>query len=402
MPLLAACPSPIPTVLAAVAALGEGPARTLREASSLLVDHGFALPDFDPRGLLAISKIAAPGRALEVGEVDGVVRIGSPGAVVVAEYLVREAQRQVRRNGLADVEVLLAATPPEFDRATLVEVLRGNHDARLSPSGRWVALADVAGTRLHERLRKMLGVTRRLGVGEFRKQVLTDPRMSGMDFPRDAAEFFLASCRLGTVSDGVFNADVEACPEPIDVLSEIELTMVAALRAEGGILTLGRFEKACVALGVNRNTFRLYVSWSPAIQRLSKGVYALVGANPAPEVQRRIILADTSLRQQALLAHGTTGQGAWYAMWRITASSLKNGVLSLPTALRAHVSGKFEVVSSDGSKLGICAAACVAISGMRRALAAAAVRADDIVRLTFDPVSRRAELVLESPGEAAG
>lgn len=376
-----------------------GPA-TLPAAKAALLSESLCSEAFDPRGLVDVSAALNPAKRLSYSEFEGVGRIGCPAMLKTAADLLSRARRDVRRNGLADVDALLRAAPG-FDKKRLVELLAAHHDAALSPSERWVALADLESTRLHARLDKMLSVCPGLRAEEFRERALAEPRMSGVRLPMDAAEFFLSQSKRGRLEGGWFEADPALRRPMREVLSDAERTMVAVLRSAGEVLTIDPLEKACLAAGMNRNTFRLYLSWSPVMKRLSKGTYTLVGSSPAKVAERVAKLSCAGGRSKALMEHGREGEAEWFAVYRVTASSLANGVLSLPAELRPHLDGCFRAVGIDGSEIGECRLSRICISGLRRAFKRLSVEADGILRMSFLPSERKVILRLEPADEGA-
>jgi len=397
LPILAAELPRIPWVAAAVRLLRSSGPMDLQVATARLANLGANFPSFDPRGLIAIAHLAEPGCKLEVGEIEGVELIGSAAALRAVREVLARVRRDVRHNGLIDVDALLRSMGAvNLDRDWLRDFLAVHHDVRESPCGRWLALADISDTRLHSRLRKMLSVCSCLRVEDFRDRARAEPRLAGLKLPLDAAEFFLESCGGGIIEDGWFCARSEALTKPEDVLSEVERVMVGALRAAGGAMPHSDFESACVSAGMNRTTFRLYLSWSPVIKRLAKGVFVLVGTDPTPDARRRLVQSVLETPSLALFEHGPAEGQQWFALYRITAASVSNGVLSLPAALRRHVSGRFEVLSPDGAMLGACTAARIYVSGLRRPFRGLGVRTNDIVRLIFDPGSAKVRMHLES------
>ncbi|HSF23096.1 MAG TPA: hypothetical protein VLE20_02635, partial [Blastocatellia bacterium] len=150
----------------------------------------------------------------------------------------------------------------------------------LDESTGWFWLRSVPRNRLLYQIEKIMAVADRIEVSELRGGLSRFHRLKGFAPPR---RVLLELCRQlpeYTVENNVIVAD-----PPLDwtvVLSEVEQLMVRVLRQAGSVLQTPTFEAICLTAGLNRATFWMYLQYSPIIERYSKGVYGLRGAEIPP------------------------------------------------------------------------------------------------------------------------
>jgi hypothetical protein len=111
-----------------------------------------------------------------------------------------------------------------------------------------------------------------------------------------------------------------------ETLGEIEKCFASVLSEHGGIMKLRALYDACVDRGMNANSFYQYMTYSPIVCRLSREVYALVGAEVLPGTFEDI--SRSGSREAALIDHGWTEAGDVWISYRLNASNLRTGVFT--------------------------------------------------------------------------
>jgi hypothetical protein len=381
----------LPRTAAAVSLLAEAGPLPLKAASELLERRGLCGKGADPSGLCDASSIALPGTKLDLAMIGGLAFMGTPASLVAADSVSAMARREARRNGFADVQALLRGGASRFFDAERVKVMVGAQmKVVASANGRWLAFPEMRSSRLHLRLDKMLSIADRFGLDEFRHKALSEPRMSDMRLTAEAATFWLSETGCGKVSGNSFVAFPDRRPRREDVLSEAELRMVEVLSSDDEILTIERFEERCLAAGMNRNTFRLYLSWSPVFKRLAKGTYTLLGRAPT-QVAERVLAMRGGRRHRSLLDQRWLDDGTFVAVYSATPSSLANGVLPLPKELRGRCVGALSCVCSDASgELETVTgpkAYDKTLTGFRRVFRALSIESGGVLEVSFVPGS---------------
>jgi len=81
-----------------------------------------------------------------------------------------------------------------------------------------------------------------------------------------------------------------------DVVSAAESIMVDVLREHGPVIERPKLEQLCVEKGLRRETFSIYLTYSPVIARYAPGVYGLRGAQVPPGVAESMVKTRRNTR----------------------------------------------------------------------------------------------------------
>jgi hypothetical protein len=121
--------------------------------------------------------------------------------------------------------------------------------------------------------------------------------------------------------------------------SSTEATLISILRAHGNVLGWDRFQELASSAGVNPITFGIYLSSSPVIARVDRGIYSLVGANLRPGTIEEMRHEISSSRKPA--EYGWSSRGTlWYAL-PVNGTALGHGAVILPTFVADLVQGEW-------------------------------------------------------------
>jgi hypothetical protein len=141
--------------------------------------------------------------------------------------------------------------------------------------------------------------------------------------------------------------------EPDSELASVELTMYQVMKQHGGVIDGDEFRIGCVAAGMNRYTFEMYLSFSPIVERLTTGIYALRGTDVDPS---RVDVLATQIKRptkKALQDHGWTKDGAIWLGYEVTPNIYKTSVIGIPSAIRAVTGeGRMDLLTRDGMTIG--------------------------------------------------
>ena len=358
--------------------------------------------------------------ALEIREVCGVAVIGTPDHLRRVHKLFRAAEKSCSSWGLVSLNDLLSEdTGDDFPgREAARRLLVSRPDIRWlgskvpelkysdevdadgskgrrggSEGDRLFTLISAQDNRIVFRLKKILCVAQSVRVDDVYEALVRDPRIGARSPTRESISALagrLDFCRR------IGGRIVRTVPlRESDLLSGAESLMVEVLRGRCGI-GLHEFEAACLSAGMNRNTFRLYLSWSPIVARLFKGVYGLIGTSSSAKAvaKTRIIV-----RGRALQSWKRQGQLV-DIVYKVTAASLINGVLSLPSALRDHLFGSY-AWQRQGCDDGECIKVVGnCISGLRKTFKPLNLETGDQLILRFN-LATRTVLVLRLDAAAA-
>ncbi|RYE39726.1 MAG: hypothetical protein EOP21_10350 [Hyphomicrobiales bacterium] len=224
-----------------------------------------------------------------------------------------------------------------------------------------------------------------MSVVELRKAVGKEPRLASVP-PTAVLGRFLEAVGIADVV-----GDYATLKPGVDVSSAIspggvEETLIRVLREEGPVLAWEKFQDACMARGINPVSFGIYVSKSPAISRLARGVYALVGEAVQPGVVEEIAAQVTASRKPA--EWGWLPQGTlWFAI-PLNTTVLTSGSVTVPSFIGEYAEGEWSAKLGGRNLVDTVKCGKGFAWGFKRALVNAGAEAGDILVLEFDPTSR--------------
>ncbi len=168
-------------------------------------------------------------------------------------------------------------------------------------------------------------------------------------------------------------------------LAAVEAGMVGVLRKHGPLMERGELEERCAAAGVNRFSFNAILMCSPVIEQFGRGVYGLLGARP----NRRTIAALCAQRHKnrppkVLTQFGETEDGKVYLGYRLSKAAISGGVITVPSAVKARIGGRYRLRTHDGNDAGTLVSKNGCAWGLGPALRGQAAEPGDEVLLLFD------------------
>lgn len=304
------------------------------------------------------------------------------------EQIHETATAAVRHWGVANVEDLAAAT--NTSSAVIRELLPFAPTFKwLDELSGWFWIADVPRNSLLTPIRKILAVSPVIDVGELRAGVGRPHRRKGFAPPRRVLLEIcrqLAWCRV----DGNMVAATES-QNPDQVLSDSEKIIFKVLKAEGPVLQRSEFERLCLAAGINRHSFWIFLGYCPIITRYAPGVYGLRGADVPAGIVERLISRHRS-KSKLLVDYGWTKDRNLRVVYRISAGILSNGIVSVPAALKSFLQGKFVLMTADNSPAGTLVAKNSTAWGLGPFFRRRGGEAGDYLSIVFD-LSKRLAVV---------
>jgi hypothetical protein len=265
--------------------------------------------------------------------------------------VLRIARRGVEHWGAATVDDLVAEVSkqlpvtPDF----AARVLTGSEGFQwLEQSRGWFWFRSVPRNRLVNQIRKIVSVARKIDVSELRGGVGRHHRMRGFAPPSGV---LLELCRSipGLHTDGnVVGTDHQLSWEK--VLSGTERIFVRILLESGPVMSREELEQRCLKEGMKRATFYIYLDYSPVLAKYARGVYGLRGASIEPGVVDQLMTHRR--RGKVLRDYGWTTRGDVWLAFRLSDSTIANGVVSVPTAMGRYVQGDFTLKAEDQTVIG--------------------------------------------------
>lgn len=319
------------------------------ELERALVDAGLTASEFSTASLLSAASVFCKDCSFSVLDGRLVPQGNWPSEAVVRQT----ARRLVEHWGLAtldELESVLRESDHDVDVRLLRLVVEGLEGfSWLDHEKRWFWLSGGR-NRLLNQVTKIMSVAGSIELAELRAGVGRHHRMQGFRPPKEVLAALCVATgkyrRTGTRISG--DADL---PDWRDILGTNERVLAEVLFDFGPVMRRHDLERMAVTeRGLKRNSFYVYLSYSPIITRYAVGVFGLRGAAvTAAEVEA---LVPPRARNRVLLDHGWTENGRLWAAFRMSPNSESTGILGTPAAFRPMVGGSYMLFTESERPVG--------------------------------------------------
>jgi len=253
--------------------------------------------------------------------------------------------------------------------------------------------------RLLNNLAKISSVAETLTLGELRSALARHHRSHGFAPPRRILRSLLESTPGHKLTGE--SVTFENTPSAADILGEVEHAIVSVLQeSASGVMPRDELEAKCLARGINRSTFYVYLMYSPLITRFARGVYGLVGSHLEPGEAEQ--LTPKAKYARVLVDYGWTQDGSIWLGYQLSEYSLLSGILSIPSAMTRFTKGDFVLVSKDGQRLGNLVCSEAQLRGFLGVAVRRGLEGGDFLMVVLRPSDHTAliEYGTEEPWEA--
>jgi hypothetical protein len=213
----------------------------------------------------------------------------------------------------------------------------------------WLGDRPRSRSRLANLVSKALAVSGQLAAEDLRTAVRRHHRTSGVVPPSIALTSFCRDVLGYAVQGGEIIAPLDL--QPGDVLQGAEATFFDILSTNGRIMTREQMEQLCLAQGMPRATFYVYLGNSPILVRHHRGVYGLVGSKITDDALA-MLAHDARRRGRSLNDYGTLPDGKVWLSYSVTDNMVERGVFSVPAPLSNQLTGEFPLSMEDGTRVG--------------------------------------------------
>lgn len=189
------------------------------------------------------------------------------------------------------------------------------------------------------------------------------------------------------------NVSVARPPEPAMFLSPDERALISVFRDLGDVLPKPELQSKWLELGRTPQQLNALLRRSPVVERLDRGIYALIGTDVSPGSVATLL--KRRQRQKQIVDYGWLSDGRIWIDYRTTHSMLESNTLLLPAGMAQFLDGPFAFRLKGNPKLQRLYCESTRLHGWRALFPAASVAAGREFRLSFDLVERR--LCVESP-----
>jgi hypothetical protein len=318
-----------------------------------------------------------------------------PGSAQFPRAIIQAAKRAILSFGattIGEVAVEVAKQCRErVDEPLVVETLETLSDFQWldRPSG-WFQLESLPQYGLRNIIEKILSVARRINVERLR-EAMCRYRKTGRTIPPNGV--LLEFCRrLPGVR--VQGERIIADP-PRDwqtVLSGVEVGAVRVLKEHGPVLERGAFEELCIRGGMNRFSFSAVIMCSPVIVQLGRSVYGLLGARVDRRTVELLAASANALSTKVLWGFGQSGDGRFYLAYQLSKAAISGGVITVPSAMKEKLGGKFGICVSDGRPMGTLVSKNGCAWGLGPVLRGHSAEPGDYLLIHFNIRDRKAQV----------
>ena len=219
----------------------------------------------------------------------------------------------------------------------------------LDEASGWFWLTSTARNSLLNQIEKILSVCGRVHIGELRSGVSRNHRREGFAPPQ---RVLLALCQQSGAY-GVVGNMVRANP-PLDcseILSDSENIFVDVFHETGPLIESRKLEAECLKRNMSRATFGQSLSYSPIITRFARCVYGLRGTEVPPGLADSLVV-ERPRGRRVLADYGWLEDGNIFLTYKLSAGTLANGIISVPTGMKQYLAGAHELRVADGVPIG--------------------------------------------------
>jgi len=216
----------------------------------------------------------------------------------------------------------------------------------------WFWIANTSRNSLLTQVRKILAASPCIDVGELRTGVGRHHRKRGFAPPR---RVLLELCRQQPwCRVGDERIEAAALLKPNEILSDTEQIILRVFKEHGPVLPRAKFEQLCLDAGMNHHSFGVFLTYCPLICRHAIGVYGLRGAE-VPVGQVESLMPRRINQSKLIVDYGWMSDRAVQVLYRLSKGMLTNGIVSIPSALKAFVQRRFALMTGDNCKIGTLA-----------------------------------------------
>lgn len=314
----------------------------------------FVRSSFDIRGLnTAAQEFGRPSplQLMHFGDVELAI---APGTDSEFGRLLQLARKSVSHWGVATVEDIVEQLKEEFDQPREQEVVAKllallPDFVWLDQSTGWFWLSGTPRNSLLTQVNKIFAVAKSITLADLRAGVSRHHRRKGFAPPRRVLAELLRQLPYCQVKDD--RVTVTEQSRIGQALSTTEQKMVDALAQNGGMMGRDSLASLCTAAGVKHETFSLYLTYSPIIERYARGVYGLRGRMVTPgEVEA--LIPKVARPGRVLVDYGWTTNQEVVLLYKLSDGLISSGVASVPSSLQTVLTGKYALLASDGAAIG--------------------------------------------------
>jgi hypothetical protein len=382
----------LPWLTRAVNAARQVGPLTPKELAKLLRKARISRTDFDPSGIECACEELGIKFGLEVRTIGGQPVYGKGAALTKMHGLLKLCKRLTAARGCANFDAMCDELGvPEAERDGVRHMIsRSGTNVWLDQDRRWLFSKVPNRNRLSNVVAKVLFVSPTIRLGELRRAVAKCRRLQSVPPMKVLAKFLETTGMAQRVGDEVVAQHPFAgAIEP----GSVEDTMLHALKTNGPVLPWDRLQELCIAAGMNPVTVGIYMSISPIVTRVVRGVYAVVGSKIDPGVVEELAAETAKSRRPA--DSGWSSRGTLWCAIQLNRGTLTSGAVHLPSFTTSMIEGKEWETRVDGKLFGTVLKARNNFAwSLAKPLVRLGAEPGDLCILDFDLVRRTVEIII--------
>lgn len=254
---------------------------TQKNFSEAAQSAGITTADFHVEGVLKALELFGEGHSICNAKIGDHSFYGTADEVSVPKRLLTYLRKETSANGCANIQRLSLLVGFGLDNASMARLLLTMFPEVhwLDSSSTWVLSKQSTRNRLANVAGRIFSASQSVEVNELRSALLRHVRVSFVP-PPEALGNLLEFYGIAKVENRI--AMVEAGFEKAE-LGVNDQGLVHAFKVLGSPATREQLEDYCIdQLGMNINSFYVYLSYSPLVVKLTTGVFSLVGQDVGP------------------------------------------------------------------------------------------------------------------------
>jgi len=341
--------------------------------------------NFHIEGALGALELVGDKQSISKIRIGHLQLFGTADKISIPSRLIASLRKETSSNGCTNVQRLALLIGLDHEDVERVRSLLTIFDeVYWLDSGRtWLLSNRPARNRLANIASKVLSVAPSVEINELRAALRRHVRVNFVP-PADALGGLLQYFEFADVIDGMVTVKPSFEKTEIGVNDQ---GFVNAFNSIGSPATREQLEDFCIdKLGMNINSFYLYLSYCPFVIKLATGVFSLVGQNVTPGAIRQ--LRNDIKENRFEDTYGWSKAGTLWWHFQADRPTANAGTRPLPTFVFNLTSGEWDVRSFDGLKLGTASIENGFVSGFRTAFLALGVTNKDYIQFDFDIAER--------------
>lgn len=333
------------------------------DASRKLADEEITTGMFHPAGVLEAARLFGKQTTLDIIESRrGEKTLVNKSEAKLLKLIPSLARRLAGKSGISNVFQLQEAVRDkrvDVNEAQILQNLQTGSFEFVNDDWFWATDLKDSRNRLYNVTRKILSVASPQNVMTLRDGVrrlyhwrfLTQARYKVLVVPpaQILLEFYRRQPAFQVEGHDVLSTDTLDCRRELGVTDSVFYDVLRS--SPSGLLDRDSLAAACMARGMNENTFNTYSCYSPILEHVDVSIWKLRGMKVDPSAVEAMRIANQLRpKQKRVLEFGWGEDGKLWVAARVPATT-GHMILGCPAAIQRYLVGvQFRCVGKDGNQ----------------------------------------------------